>query len=118
MRWEGPGSGFENSSGAGAGGAGAGGAGRAPAVGNPVPGGLFAVARPRRRAAQVPAANPQRNFSTCSSEQCEWRHRLRQELKQTFGTVRQPRKCAALDPMAEWPLCAKLVRLLHPLYLC
>ena len=45
-------------------------------------------------------------------------HRLRKRLKTEFGTVRPPRSCDKLQPMDEWPVCAEMLSLLHPLYLC
>lgn len=45
-------------------------------------------------------------------------HKLRKRLKTEFGTVRPPRACDQLQPMDEWPECAELLRLLHPLYMC
>jgi len=45
-------------------------------------------------------------------------HKLRKRLKTEFGTVRPPRSCDKMQPMDEWPECAELLRMLHPLYLC
>ena len=98
-----------------------------------MPGGLFAAARPQRgllssspsseapevALQQQPGTARLKNGSTaCVSERCGQRHALRAQLKQTFGTVRQKRKCDKLDSMAAWPVCAELIQLLHPLYLC
>ena len=35
-----------------------------------------------------------------------------------FGTVREPRVCESTDAMVQWPVCAELVRRLHPLHVC
>ena len=45
-------------------------------------------------------------------------HRLRKRLKTEFGTVRPPRACDKVEPMLDWPMCAEMIQLLHPLYLC
>ena len=45
-------------------------------------------------------------------------HKLRKRLKTEFGTVRPPRSCDKMQPMDEWPVCAELLKLLHPVYLC
>ena len=45
-------------------------------------------------------------------------HRLRKRLKTEFGTVRPPRTCEQLQPMTEWPVCAEMMQMLYPLYMC
>ena len=44
--------------------------------------------------------------------------KLRKRLKFEFGTGSRPRACNTLQPMLEWPVCAELVRLMNPLYVC
>ena len=44
--------------------------------------------------------------------------KLRKRLKFEFGTGSRPRACNTLQPMLEWPVCAELVRLMSPLYVC
>jgi len=53
-----------------------------------------------------------------SSHHSEIPRRMRNRLKVEFGTVRPPRTCNTLQPMLDWPVCAELVRLMHPLYMC
>ena len=45
-------------------------------------------------------------------------HKIRKRLKTEFGTVRPPRTCDSMATMDEWPACAELLRLLHPIYNC
>lgn len=45
-------------------------------------------------------------------------HKLRKRLKTEFGTVRAPRRCETVQPMEEWPACAELLQLLHPVFVC
>ena len=44
--------------------------------------------------------------------------KLRVRLKSEFGTVRSARTCNTLQTMDDSPVCAELLRRMHPLYLC